>query len=49
VTVFDEDKKTHLTGKFEKLTDDGALQLLCDDGRTEVVLNGTGLKPATDC
>ena len=46
VTVFDEDKKQLLTGKFEKLTDDGALQLACDNGKTEIVLNGTGLKPA---
>ena len=46
VTIFDEDKKQLLTGKFEKLTDDGALQLACDDGKTEVVLNGTGLKSA---
>ena len=28
----------------DKLTDDGALQLACDDGKTEIVLNGTGLK-----
>lgn len=46
VTVFDEDKKTQLTGKFENLTDNGALQLACDDGRTEIILNGTGLKLA---
>ena len=46
VTVFDEDKKAHVTGKFEKLTDNGALQLACDDGKTEIVLNGTGLKLA---
>ncbi len=46
VTIFDEDKKTQLTGRFDKLTDDGALQLACDDGKTEIVLNGTGLKPA---
>ena len=44
VTVFDEDKKKQLTGRFDKLTDDGALQLACDDGKTEIVLNGTGLK-----
>ena len=46
VTIFDEDKKTQLTGRFDKLTDDGALQLACDDGKTEIVLNGTGLKLA---
>jgi biotin-(acetyl-CoA carboxylase) ligase len=46
VTIFDEDKKQFLTGRFEALTDDGALQLACDDGRTEVVLNGMGLKLA---
>ena len=46
VTVFDEDKKKQLTGRFDKLTDDGALQLACDNGKTEIVLNGTGLKPA---
>ena len=46
VTIFDEDKKQFLTGRFEALTDDGALQLLCDDGKTEIVLNGTGFKPA---
>ena len=44
VTVFDEDKKAHVTGKFEKLTDNGALQLACDNGKTEIVLNGTGLR-----
>ena len=44
VTVFDEDKKKQLTGRFDKLTDDGALQLACDNGKTEIVLNGTGLK-----
>lgn len=46
VTVFDEDKKKQLTGRFDKLTDDGALQLACNNGKTEIVLNGTGLKPA---
>ena len=46
ITVFDEDKQMHLTGKFEALTDNGAFQLVCNDGHTEVVLNGTGLKPA---
>ena len=49
VTVFDEDKKAHVTGKFDKLTDDGALQLACEDGETEIVLNGTGLKLAENC
>lgn len=49
VTVFDEDKKAHVTGKFEKLTDNGALQLACDDGKTEIVLNGTGLKLVENC
>ena len=44
VTVFDEDKKKQLTGRFDKLTDNGALQLAYDDGHTEIVLNGTGLK-----
>ena len=46
VTVFDEDKKKQLTGRFDKLTDDGALQLACNNGKTEIVLNGTGLKSA---
>lgn len=46
VTIFDEDKQMQLKGKFEALTDDGALQLACDDGKTEIVLNGTGLKLA---
>ena len=46
VTVFDEDRNKQLTGRFEKLTDDGALQLACDDGHTEVIRNGTGLKLA---
>ena len=49
VTIFDEDKKQFLTGKFEALTDNGALQLVCDDGRTEIVVNGTGLKSAENC
>ena len=49
VTVFDEDKRTQLTGKFEELTDSGALQLICDNGHTEVILNGTGLKLAENC
>ena len=46
VTVFNEDKQMQLIGRFEKLTDDGALQLACDNGTTEVILNGTGLKSA---
>jgi biotin-[acetyl-CoA-carboxylase] ligase BirA-like protein len=49
VTVFDEDKRMQLTGKFEALTDDGALRLICDNGKTEIVLNGTGLKSAGNC
>ena len=48
VTIFDEDKQKSLTGWFEKLTDDGALQLICDDGYTEIVFNGTGLKLEAD-
>lgn len=49
ITVFDEDKQMRLTGRFDKLTDDGALRLVCDDGKTEIVLNGTGLKLAKNC